>query len=32
MRQIIDGGMTDAIDYSIVKGAFVQEALDEMRR
>ncbi|HEX6709134.1 MAG TPA: GrpB family protein [Rubrobacter sp.] len=31
-RDIIEGGTTDSIDYSIVKGAFVQEALDEMRR
>lgn len=31
-REIIQGGTTDAIDYSIIKGAFVQEALEEMNR
>jgi GrpB-like predicted nucleotidyltransferase (UPF0157 family) len=31
-RDIIEGGTTDSIDYSILKGDFVQEALDEMRR
>ena len=31
-RKIIEGGTTDAIDYSILKGAFVQEALEEIRR
>jgi GrpB-like predicted nucleotidyltransferase (UPF0157 family) len=31
-REIIEGGTTDGIDYSILKGAFVQEALEEMRR
>ena len=31
-REIIQGGTTDAIDYSKVKGAFVQEALEEMNR
>jgi len=31
-RDIIVGGTTDSIDYSIVKGAFVRNALDEMHR
>jgi GrpB-like predicted nucleotidyltransferase (UPF0157 family) len=31
-REIIEGGTTDSIDYSIIKGAFVQEALARMRR
>lgn len=31
-RRIIEGGTTDSVDYSIVKGAFVQEALGETRR
>jgi GrpB-like predicted nucleotidyltransferase (UPF0157 family) len=30
-RDIIEGGTTDAIDYSIVKGSFVQEALAKRR-
>jgi GrpB-like predicted nucleotidyltransferase (UPF0157 family) len=30
--EIIQGGTTDTIDYSIIKGAFVQEALARMRR
>ena len=29
-RAIIESGTTDSIDYSIVKGSFVQKALDEM--
>jgi GrpB-like predicted nucleotidyltransferase (UPF0157 family) len=31
-RDIIEGGTTDPIDYSIVKGSFVREVLDEMHR
>ena len=31
-KDIIEGGTKDPIDYSIIKGAFVQEALDEMNR
>lgn len=31
-REILQGGTTDTIDYSIIKGAFVQEALDEKNR
>ena len=31
-RDIIESGTTDAIDYSILKGAFVQQTLALMRR
>ncbi|HJQ29565.1 MAG TPA: GrpB family protein, partial [Rubrobacter sp.] len=31
-REIIEGGTNDAVYYSIRKGAFVREVLDEMRR
>lgn len=31
-REIIEGGTTDSIDYSMIKSAFVQEALEEMNR
>jgi GrpB-like predicted nucleotidyltransferase (UPF0157 family) len=30
-RDIIEGGTTDALDYSIVKGSFVREALAKWR-
>jgi GrpB-like predicted nucleotidyltransferase (UPF0157 family) len=30
-RDIIEGGTTDAMDYSIVKGSFVREALAKWR-
>jgi GrpB-like predicted nucleotidyltransferase (UPF0157 family) len=31
-RGIIEGRTTDSVDYSIIKGSFVQKALDEMHR
>jgi GrpB-like predicted nucleotidyltransferase (UPF0157 family) len=30
-KRIIESGTTDSVDYSMVKGTFVRDALDEIR-